>query len=409
MLYRVLGAVSLISALVAIGTHSFRESTREYTLFAARPFHGDDTNPRLHLQRRGAPTVDWSGILRSRKQVNNSVVHGGSASYPAGGAPRDPPSLRERLRKHSLDFQMSHKSRGSSSASAVGDSFASQHAAGGTAGSTKQRLLTSHDGERGGAAGPSTLQTPRRPLCIPMPSQHSFRILFVVLPAEAYTIGGGVSAADDGTLTVSARGAELSPLAAYVNNLKALWSYSEGLSKRSGDIELGRVPPYQTVRDSLTDDIKYLGKGLPASLSDPALLRAVNATALLLAPLQRAAEEWVFSTAEPLDVERIMIAGLMASPYVHIVDGRNISAEMLRDADYVVVPFPLANMKGRPSVLRKYRDIMSTYVPTLPLNPSKHLFVWGRIFRDTIRWKDFYGTMRPLVRRYPFRLVNVLT
>ena len=52
---------------------------------------------------------------------------------------------------------------------------------------------------------------------------------------------------------------------------------------------------------------------------------------------------------------------------------------------------------------------MLAHVPTLTVDPRKHLYVFGRIFRDTIRWKDFYNTMRTLVRRYPFRLANALT
>ena len=207
-------------------------------------------------------------------------------------------------------------------------------------------------GRGGGGAGGDA--APLHPLCVRMPTSRQLRILMVALPPEAFTITGGVDAVDDGALTMSSQPMELSPLAAYINNMKALWSYTEGLSRRSGDIELGRVPTLASVRDSLIDNLRYLGAGQPAIATDStALQRAVNGTALLMTPLQRAAEAWVFSTVDPLDLERIVIAGFMTSPYVHIVDGRNITPDMLRDADYVFVPFPLANMKGRPSVLRK--------------------------------------------------------
>ena len=109
-----------------------------------------------------------------------------------------------------------------------------------------------------------------------MPALSQLRILMVSLPAEAFTIAGGVDALDDGSITVAAKGAVLSPLAAYVNDMKALWSYTEGLSRRSGDIELGRTPTYASVRNSLTDNIRYLGAGAPAIATDPgaSLLRA---------------------------------------------------------------------------------------------------------------------------------------
>jgi hypothetical protein len=242
-------------------------------------------------------------------------------------------------------------------------------------------------------------------LCVRMPALGDFRVFMVALPKEAYTVSGAMSRAglDDGTMTeITGRG--LSRTEEYVENLKALWSFTEGLSLRSGDIDLSTVRlrnmGFTALRDSRP----------PAVLGTPLLRRALAATPALLEPLQRSLDRYVYTSYKwPTEMEQLVVSAFMTSPYVSIVDGANMSAADFGPADAVFIPFPLTNMKMRPSVLHKLKRILARHTPALDSAPAKHVFVWGRIMQDAVKTLDYYETMRSWIKRYPIRHANMLT
>lgn len=253
-------------------------------------------------------------------------------------------------------------------------------------------------------------------LCVRMPRLSDLKIVMVALPKESYTVSGAISRAglDDGQLTeVTGRG--MNSVEEYVENLKALWSYTEGLTLRSGDVDLSSVRlrsiAWSAIRESILDGAKYVSnREPPAVLSTPLLKRALAATPVLFEHVQRSLDRYVYTSyKEPQLIEQVVIASFMASPYVTIVDGRNMTAADVAGADYVFVPFPLSNMRMRPSVLRKMTRIMSQYVPGLESFPGKHIFVWGRTVQDAVKTLEYFETMRSLIKRWPFRGANLLT
>lgn len=253
-------------------------------------------------------------------------------------------------------------------------------------------------------------------LCVVMPALTDLRIALIALPKEAYTVSGAMSRAglDDGTMT-EITNRKMSQTEEFVENLKALWSFTEGLTLRSGDIDLSTVRlrnmGWTAVKDSLLDGAKYISHQKPAGiLSTPILKRALAATPVLFEHLQRSLDRYVYTSYKwPTETEQMVVSAFMTSPYVSIVDGRNMSKADFKAYDYVVIPFPLTNMRMRPSVLIKLKRILKQHAPALEEAPHKHVFIWGRIVQDAVKTLDYFETMRTWVKRYPIRQANLLT
>ena len=53
--------------------------------------------------------------------------------------------------------------------------------------------------------------------------------------------------------------------------------------------------------------------------------------------------------------------------------------------------------------------LQTRYVPTLTIEPERHTFIWGRLFRDTMLLPSFRKSFRPLIQVFPLNRARFMT
>lgn len=228
----------------------------------------------------------------------------------------------------------------------------------------ENRLLSSEGGSSSQA--PSCLGASKRnpPTCIPMPHERDFRIAIAALPPEAYSKSAVPSenVADD-------PGDPVWLDAAYA----AAWKFATGKFEEWVDIDLQRSPPtLAQIRDSLmTIDVPDDVVRPPPDRSAPILRtqRLEQVVALsrarfsLISSMQPA---FTFTSQSQRDLERIVVAHMLVSPFTHFMDMRVTTAAELRSFDFVFIPFPLIAMRDSPKMATRFQDIMVRGGPPPP-------------------------------------------
>jgi hypothetical protein len=109
------------------------------------------------------------------------------------------------------------------------------------------------------------------------------------------------------------------------------------------------------------------------------------------------------------DLERIVIAKF--ERIGRVMNMSLVSEAELRHADIIFVPYPLISMRSSTAVSAAFQAMMRAHVPTLFRNKytKKHVFVWGRLFQDTLMLPSFARTVRPLVQQWPFTSATYIT
>jgi hypothetical protein len=195
------------------------------------------------------------------------------------------------------------------------------------------------------------------PSCVSMPPQSALRIAIAALPPEAYTkkapAGGNLAAAPVGD-------------AAWLNDaFRAAWDFTTLPYEPWSHLDFSHSPPsLAQMRDALMSvDIPDDVERPPPDRSAPILNsgRLKQAVALASARLARLAvmqPAFTFTSQSQRDLERIVIANMLSSPYATIVDLRATTMQELKTYDLVFVPFPLISMRDNPKMAVRFQDIM---------------------------------------------------
>ena len=237
-----------------------------------------------------------------------------------------------------------------------------------------------------------------------MPPLSEFRVVVAALPPAVYSRAGGL---DFGAPSLRSM-------------IEHMWEWSQGSDPldRMADISLhDRNVGVPKLLASLMEPHGKTGRGNSriASAGAAVLQAAADATPGRMAALRAlvggggaptTSPAYRFSTLSWRDLERVVTAGLMLSPYARVADLRNMSDAELAATNVVLLPYPLSRLRASSARASQLTAVMSEFAPTLARRPAKHAFVLARILRDLSVLKSLTHTLRPIVKREPFHSAN---
>ena len=251
--------------------------------------------------------------------------------------------------------------------------------------------------------------------CIKMPALNSVRIVIAALPPSVF---GAPKAGDEG--------------ATLEDKIRAMWRWSQGSDNRdpysrirvAGERSSARLVTASSLRAAIINGAgrrdtgaavvragnDVLERAASITVSRMAALASVEASHPSSPRMSRNVKtdksgdgyEYEYSTVSWRDLERVVVAGLLSSPYARVMDLRNATAHDLEHVTTVLVPFPLSRLRGMPRRAAELRAVAKEYVPTLWASPGKHAFTIARIIRDMASLRSLAHTLRPLVREQPW-------
>jgi hypothetical protein len=195
------------------------------------------------------------------------------------------------------------------------------------------------------------------PTCIAMPERHALRIAIAALPPEAYT----KKAPPSGNLA----SAPVGDPAWLDSAFRAAWDFATSPYEQWSPLDFAHTPPsLSQMKDALMsvdipDDVEHPPPDRSAPiLSTGRLKQAVALASSRLARLASTQPAFTFTSQSQRDLERIVIANMLSSPFATIVDLRATTMQELKQYDYVFVPFPLIAMRDNPKMAVRFQDIM---------------------------------------------------
>ena len=230
--------------------------------------------------------------------------------------------------------------------------------------------------------------------CIPLPSLFSHRIFMPVLPESAFKNNAPLAPPDSFDLERATA---------------AMWTWATAhFAEPLVHINVTGAPSLAALSRAVMN-----GRGDPdpnaGVIASGALAAAVRAVQTRFSTLRRLRSGYTFTTQSQRDLQRILIAGIMASPYTQLVDGRQLKASDLQPGDVVFVPFPLINLRGSKRVGAKFMPMLQAHVPSLFEAPDRHAFVFGRLMWDVANLDSFQKTFRHWAVRQPMLGVHYVT
>ena len=194
------------------------------------------------------------------------------------------------------------------------------------------------------------------PTCVAMPLEGELRIAIAALPPESYARSAPPSAA--------APGAPGDPAwldVAY----RAAWEFATGKYDDWVDLDLEHTPPtLAQIQDALMsidvpDDVVRPppDRGAPI-LSTERLKQAVALTRDRFARTSSMRPAFTFTSQSQRDLDRIVVAHMLTSPYARMIDLRSTTLAELRSYDMVFVPFPLIAMRDNVKMAMRFQDVM---------------------------------------------------
>ena len=239
------------------------------------------------------------------------------------------------------------------------------------------------------------------PLCLPMPPPASLEVWIAALPCELYT-GEACAHTDPGPDSLREMAAATIKWA-LAHDPASEYTHIDmggvaGKPLKVGDIARALInrsgrssPESQVVRSGVA--------GAAAAAANAALARfAAHATP---ADAPRGTEGYTYTTESWRDLERVVTAGLLRSPYTRFVDLRAPPAP-LSTARVVFVPFGLARLRANPDLGAAFHAAVKSHVPTLWTTPAKHAFIIARILRDLARLPSLKLSLQGYALEEPF-------